>query len=69
MKKLKSTFIVWIAIYPAITAILLVFGESLNHLPILLRTFILTIILVPLMVYVLIPFWTKRLSNVKPLKR
>ncbi len=65
MKKLKSTFIVWVAIYPAITGILLFFGEYLNKLPILVRTFILTIILVPLMVYLLIPFWTKLLSNKK----
>ncbi|MEO1031204.1 MAG: hypothetical protein AAFX55_07350 [Bacteroidota bacterium] len=65
MKKLKTSFIVWIAIYPAITAILLVFGKYLNHLPILLRTFILTIILVPLMVYILIPFWTKVFNSVK----
>ncbi len=35
MKKLKSTFIIWIAIYPAITTILLLFGEYLNELPIL----------------------------------
>lgn len=62
MKKLKSAFIVWIAIYPAITGLLLVFGEYLNHLPILLRTFVLTIILVPIMVYFLIPFWTKVFS-------
>ncbi|MDO1501696.1 hypothetical protein Q2T40_16295 [Winogradskyella maritima] len=62
MKKLKSTFIVWIAIYPAITLILLLFGDMLNQLPILLRTFILTIILVPAMVYLLIPFWTKVLE-------
>lgn len=59
MKKLKNTFIVWVAIYPAITAILLLFGDRLNQMPILLRTFILTIVLVPLMVYVLIPFWSK----------
>ncbi len=63
MKKLKSTFIIWIAIYPAITAILLLFGEYLNELPILIRTFVLTIILVPSMVYVLIPFWTKILDS------
>lgn len=58
MKKSTQTLIVWIAIYPAITAIMLVFGTYLNELPILLRTFILTVVLVPLMVYVLIPFWT-----------
>lgn len=65
MKKLKSTIIVWIAIYPAITTILMVFGENLNQLPILLRTFILTIVLVPLMVHILIPFWTKVLTPKK----
>lgn len=63
MKKLKQTLVVWIAIYPAITAILSVFGTYLNELPILLRTFILTIILVPFMVYILIPFWTKILNE------
>ncbi|MEM6539894.1 MAG: hypothetical protein AAF634_01985 [Bacteroidota bacterium] len=69
MKKLKSTFIVWIAIYPAITALLFVFGDLLNHLPILLRTLVLTLILVPLMVYLLIPFWTKVFSKARLSKR
>ncbi|WP_299364042.1 hypothetical protein [Winogradskyella sp.] len=52
MKKLKSTFIAWIAIYPAIAAVLLVFGNYLTHKPILLRTFIITVVLVPLMIYI-----------------
>ncbi|MCK8521281.1 hypothetical protein M0D21_06875 [Aquimarina sp. D1M17] len=65
MKKLKSAFIVWIAIYPAITGILLSFGEYLNHLPVLLRTFVLTVVLVPLMVYILIPFWSKVVSLIR----
>lgn len=59
MKKLKNALIIWIAIYPAITVIILLFGDILNELPILLRTLILTLILVPTMVYILIPFWTK----------
>ena len=65
MKKLKSTFVVWIAIYPAITVILLLFGDILNRVPVLLRTLILTAILVPLMVYLLIPFWTKLIHKVQ----
>tara|TARA_R110002074_G_scaffold182574_1_gene347496 strand:- start:803 stop:1015 length:213 start_codon:yes stop_codon:yes gene_type:complete len=65
MKKLKSTFVVWIAIYPAITVILLLFGDILNRVPVLLRTLILTVILVPLMVYLLIPFWTKLIQKVE----
>jgi len=59
MKKLKKIFIVWMSIYPAITFILLLFGDQLNAIPVMKRTFILTIVLVPLMVYFLIPFWTK----------
>ncbi|KAB8152065.1 hypothetical protein EZY14_015125 [Kordia sp. TARA_039_SRF] len=59
MKKLLRTFIVWIAIYPPLTIILYFFGEQLQSLHLAVRTLILTIILVPLMVYVLIPFWTK----------
>lgn len=58
MEKLKRAFIVWISIYPAITVIMLLFGDILGQVPIVLRTFILTIILVPLMIYILIPFWT-----------
>ncbi|TAI48821.1 hypothetical protein [Flagellimonas allohymeniacidonis] len=59
MKKLKNAVIVWVAIYPTITLIMVVFGEMLSELPIYLRTLILTLILVPAMVYFLIPFWTK----------
>lgn len=65
MKKIKNTLIVWVSIYPAITLILLLFGDLLNQLPILLRTLVLTLILVPLMVYILVPFWTRILSNVR----
>ncbi len=59
MKKHKNTLIVWISIYPAISIFLILFGEPLNRLPVLLRTLILTMVLVPLMVYVLVPFWTR----------
>ncbi len=62
MKKLRSTFIVWIAIYPAITAMLSLFGDHLNEFPIWIRTLVLTSVLVPSMVYILIPFWTKVLT-------
>ncbi|WP_299519243.1 DUF4440 domain-containing protein [Winogradskyella sp.] len=65
MKKLKTTFIVWIAIYPAITGILLLFGDLLNTLPLIVRTLVLTVILVPAMTYILIPFWTRLLNAIK----
>ena len=69
MKKLKSSFIIWISIYPSITFIMIFFGKYLRHLPVALRTFILTIILVPLMVYVLVPFWTKVFMRVEEKKK
>jgi antibiotic biosynthesis monooxygenase (ABM) superfamily enzyme len=59
MEKLKRTLIVWVSIYPLITIILLGFGKPLSTLPIALRTLVLTAVLVPIMVYILIPFWTR----------
>ena len=64
MKKLKNVVIAWVSIYPAITLILRVFGNTLNHIPLMLRTLVLTAILVPLMIYVLVPFWTKVFTTV-----
>lgn len=59
MSKKRNTLIVWIAIYPAITLLSYAVGAELNELPIFIRTLILTAILVPLMVYILIPFWAR----------
>ena len=61
--KWKFAFMVWIAIYPSITLVQLVIGNQLLSLPLPLRTLILTGILVPLMVYVLLPFLRKVLGN------
>lgn len=51
----KQAIVVWLAIYPTITIILLALGPRLEALPIPLRTLALTLLLVPLMVYVLVP--------------
>ena len=64
MEKLKRTLIVWVSIYPPITIILSEFGKPLNTLPLALRTLVLTIVLVPLMIYILIPFWTRVFNQV-----
>lgn len=63
MKRLKQVLIVWASIYPTITIILYYFGELLWQIPLVLRTLVLTAVLVPLMIYVLIPFWTKLLNG------
>ncbi len=63
MKKLKTVLIVWISIYPLITLVNIFCLSYLTPYPVYIRTFILTIILVPTMVYILIPFWTKVIDN------
>lgn len=55
----KKAFISWLAIYPIISGIFLIFGDYLFGVPIFIRTFILTIILVPLLTYVILPLYYK----------
>lgn len=69
MENLKKSLIVWISIYPPLTIILAVFSEYLNAVPLIFRTLILTIVLVPLMVYILIPFWTRMFNRISSKKR
>lgn len=57
--KYKTALMIWVVIYPTINLIMLLLGSSLNELTLPLRTLILTIILVPLMVYVLLPLANK----------
>ncbi|HLP65770.1 hypothetical protein [Flavobacterium sp.] len=61
--KWKFALMVWMAIYPSITLVQLLIGKQLTKLPLPLRTLIMTGILVPLMVYVLLPFFRKLLGD------
>ena len=54
--KLIASLKIWIAIYPSITLFLYLFGERLAALPLYLRTFLLTISLVPWIVFAAVPF-------------
>ena len=47
---------IWAVIYPSITLFLYVFGEVLSPLPLYQRTFLLTISLVPWIVFIGVPF-------------
>ncbi len=58
-KKWKFALMVWIAIYPAITVASFLLGDLIKDLALPVRTFIMTGILVPLMVYVLLPLLRK----------
>lgn len=53
--KLIMSLKIWMVIYPSITLFLFLFGQSLADLPLYQRTFILTISLVPWMMYVGVP--------------
>jgi antibiotic biosynthesis monooxygenase (ABM) superfamily enzyme len=53
--KLIAALKIWLVIYPSITLFLLAFGNQLSGLALYQRTFILTITLVPWMVFIGVP--------------
>lgn len=61
--KWKFALMVWIAIYPSITLVQFLIGKQIINLPLPIRTLIMTGILVPLMVYVLLPLLRKVMGN------
>lgn len=54
--KLIASAKVWVVIYPSITLLQYLFGETLSILPLYQRTFLLTLSLVPWIVFVGVPF-------------
>lgn len=54
--KLMASLKIWLAIYPSITFFLFLFGKELNNIELYQRTFILTIVLVPWIVFIGVPF-------------
>ena len=46
---------IWLVIYPSITLFLFLFAQPMAPLPLYVRTFILTITLVPWMVFIGVP--------------
>ena len=51
----KMVVVTWLAVFPLITAILLLFGPLLSQLPMLLRTLVLTGVMVTMMTYIIMP--------------
>jgi len=54
--KLLASLKIWVVIYPSIMLFLYLFGELISGLPLYQRTFLLTISLVPWMMFVGVPF-------------
>jgi antibiotic biosynthesis monooxygenase (ABM) superfamily enzyme len=59
----KLALLSWLVIYPLITGIFLLFNQPLMQLALPLRTLILTIVLVGLMSYIIMPWLTKKLNK------
>jgi antibiotic biosynthesis monooxygenase (ABM) superfamily enzyme len=64
--RLIASLKIWAVIYPSITLFLYLFGEALSVLPLYQRTFLLTICLVPWIVFVGVPFVDLLIQKVLP---
>ena len=51
----KLVAITWLAIYPVITAVFFFLGDPLQRLPLGIRTLVVTAIIVPAMIYLVLP--------------
>jgi hypothetical protein len=58
----KMAAVTWLAVFPLITAIFFAFEPLLNQLPMVLRTLVLTMVMVTLMTYVIMPRLTRLFS-------
>lgn len=54
--KITQAIKIWVVIYPSITVFYLVLGQHLANIPFYLRTLILTLTLVPWMMFIGLPF-------------
>lgn len=54
--KLLASFKIWVVIYPALTFFLYAFKEPLAPMPIYIRTLLMTLSLVPMIVFLGVPF-------------
>ena len=66
--KLILSLKIWIVIYPSITLFFFLFGQQLSAMPLYQRTFLLTISLVPWIVFVGVPFVDSIIRMISPTK-
>lgn len=53
--KHQLALMIWIAVFPTLTALNLTFGDTLAHLPSVVRTFVLVTVAVPIVIYGVMP--------------
>jgi antibiotic biosynthesis monooxygenase (ABM) superfamily enzyme len=61
--KYKMAILIWITIYPTINILFLILGKPLQDYPMAIKTLVMTLLLVPAMVYIFLPFLTKTFSK------
>lgn len=61
--KWKFAIMVWLAIYPTITLVSFLIGDLIKNWPLPLKTLLMSGILVPLMVFILLPLLRKLLGD------
>ena len=61
--KMQAAVRIWLVIYPSITLFNYWLGGSIIHLPVYARTLIMTVILVPWMVFIAMPLLEKIVSK------
>jgi antibiotic biosynthesis monooxygenase (ABM) superfamily enzyme len=61
--KYKMAILIWIAIYPTINILFLLLGKPLEAFPMYIKTLVMTLIMVPAMVFIFLPFLTKTFKN------
>jgi antibiotic biosynthesis monooxygenase (ABM) superfamily enzyme len=69
--RLIASLKIWLVIYPSITLFLFLFGKTMSALPLYQRTFILTLSLVPWVVFIGVPFIDSllRMFSTKAIKK
>ena len=55
----KLAVVMWVSVYPTITLLIWLFWPMVAHLPMAVRTLILSLIMVPLMTWIIVPFITR----------
>lgn len=66
--RFRQAFATWLALYPLLTLTLWVLSEPLALLPLPVRTLLLTLFLVPILAFVLVPRVRAMLDHHFPLK-
>ena len=59
----KMALLTWLAVYPLITVLSALLEPLVGNLSLPLRTLLLSVVMVPAMVYLALPFVTRRLDG------